>query len=574
MPPEDRPSQSRRKHAVAGVSAGCVTVLTLHPLDVIKTRLQVQDGLPGSSAYRGALNAASTIVREEGLRGLYAGLTPALLGSGLAWGIYFFSYDRAKVRWTRWLEEREAATAGAPAGASVPAPGAAPRSTDAGASSSQAAISEEPLDETTREIGFQLGLQPPVEDADVDPRAREGALARHPRRRAVRGAGGEGAAKAVPEESEGAGPGARAGAGAGAGRSEPFVESQSSTGVSSSGRGGEPSARPPIASTASPLVHLAAAVEAGITVALLTNPIWVVKTRMQLQKPPKDLFVGLEKRLVVGSAKGPWGFSAKELLARFLRGGAATGAAEAGAMGGVGGAGGMGAGASVGPRLLSRFPPLLGLAPLSAPAAAPPRVYRGFFHALGTIAREEGVRGLYRGLAPSLVLVSHGAVQFAAYEELKGAFKRAKRARMEARGEGGATTETASVVSSSGGGEAASSSQSSSSSSGPATGAPASSPSFSLALSPLEITTAGALSKVLATMVTYPSQVIRSRMQQLPRDPSMQGRYAGLVAAARNTARGEGVWGFYRGLAPNLARVAPQSAITLLVYESVLGWLQ
>jgi len=45
-------------------------------------------------------------VRYEGIRGLYQGLTPALLGSSLSWGGYFFLYEGLKNKWMANKEQK------------------------------------------------------------------------------------------------------------------------------------------------------------------------------------------------------------------------------------------------------------------------------------------------------------------------------------------------------------------------------------------------------------------------------------------------------------------------------------
>eukprot|EP00968_Pinguiococcus_pyrenoidosus_P004677 scaffold302_cov247-Pinguiococcus_pyrenoidosus.AAC.3 len=58
----------------AAVEASTIMVLLTNPLWLIKTRMEIQ----GQSAaavrpYRGVLDAATTIVKEEGMLGLYKG---------------------------------------------------------------------------------------------------------------------------------------------------------------------------------------------------------------------------------------------------------------------------------------------------------------------------------------------------------------------------------------------------------------------------------------------------------------------------------------------------------------------
>jgi solute carrier family 25 folate transporter 32 len=48
-----------------------------------------------------------------------------------------------------------------------------------------------------------------------------------------------------------------------------------------------------------------------------------------------------------------------------------------------------------------------------------PRAYKGLLDGLYQILKYEGIRGLYRGMIPAFFGVSHGALQFMAYEEMK-----------------------------------------------------------------------------------------------------------------------------------------------------------
>ena len=67
--------KTRKSHdqAIAGLVAGSATVALLHPLDVIKTRLQVQDGTGPVPATKGMVDMGRKLWSSGGLRSLYAG---------------------------------------------------------------------------------------------------------------------------------------------------------------------------------------------------------------------------------------------------------------------------------------------------------------------------------------------------------------------------------------------------------------------------------------------------------------------------------------------------------------------
>eukprot|EP00850_Spirogloea_muscicola_P005320 SM000024S07782 [mRNA] locus=s24:412842:416416:- [translate_table: standard] len=337
------------RSGLAGALSGLATVAVLHPLDVVRTRLQVHDGHSGHlPRYSGTWHALSSVARTEGLRGLYAGLYPAMLGSTVSWGLYFFLYNRAKQQ----------------------------------------------LQHVTKKP--ELG----------------------------------------------------------------------------------------------PALHLLAAAEAGTLVCLLTNPVWLIKTRLQLQ-----------------NQKGALRAAGK---------------------------------------------PYKGFHDITFTVEQPPPFTLHFLcfirssDAAVRVFQEEGFRGLYKGLGPSLILVSHGSIQFKAYEE-----SRKLAVRWRSHGD----------------------KSSDSTSRGP--------------LGALDYAALGAISKLVAVLCTYPYQVVRSRLQVCLVSPDPQliinarqrpgkdgtTRYKSTGQALALIYRYEGIRGFYKGMVPTILRVLPNSSITFAVYETIMKLL-
>lgn len=92
-------------NALAGAAGGFASGVVTCPLDVIKTKLQAQGGFqarhggvhnPAHVVYRGMVGTANVIWREEGLRGMYRGLGPIILGYLPTWAVWFTVYGRSK----------------------------------------------------------------------------------------------------------------------------------------------------------------------------------------------------------------------------------------------------------------------------------------------------------------------------------------------------------------------------------------------------------------------------------------------------------------------------------------------
>jgi len=149
-----------------------------------------------------------------------------------------------------------------------------------------------------------------------------------------------------------------------------------------------------------------------------------------------------------------------------------------------------------------------------------PGAYTSIRHGTVELYRTEGLRGFYRGLLPSLFGVSHGAIQFMAYEQLKNRWARSRKG-----GKNGLTN--------------------------------------------MDFLTLSAVSKMFAGSITYPYQVVRARLQTY----DAPKRYKGAWDVVKQVFRNEGLIGFYKGLGPNVVRVLPSTCVTFLVYENMKFYL-
>lgn len=199
-------------------------------------------------------------------------------------------------------------------------------------------------------------------------------------------------------------------------------------------------------------VHLMAAATAGIVTGTATNPIWLVKTRLQLDK----------------QNAGPEGVG---------------------------------------------------------------RQYRNAWDCVVKTVRHEGVRGLYRGLSASYLGVSESTLQWVLYEQAKRSLSKRHEDLVLS---GRQPTVWDKTVEWTG-----------------------------------KLTAAGG-AKFVAALMTYPHEVVRTRLRQAPVDASGRVKYTGLWSCFVTVFREEGMASLYGGLVPHILRVVPSAAIMFGVYEGVL----
>ncbi|XP_042451105.1 mitochondrial substrate carrier family protein B-like isoform X1 [Zingiber officinale] len=144
--------------------------------------------------------------------------------------------------------------------------------------------------------------------------------------------------------------------------------------------------------------------------------------------------------------------------------------------------------------------------------------YRGMSHALYTICRDEGMRGLYKGIGATLLGVGPSiAISFSVYETLRSCWQVER---------------------------------------------PHDSPVLvSLAC--------GSLSGIASSTATFPLDLVRRRMQLEGAGGRAHVYTSGLIGTFRHIVRIEGIRGLYRGILPEYFKVVPSVGIVFMTYETL-----
>lgn len=150
--------------------------------------------------------------------------------------------------------------------------------------------------------------------------------------------------------------------------------------------------------------------------------------------------------------------------------------------------------------------------------------YKGVVDCLSRIVSEEGLAAAWKGVGPSLILVSNPSIQFVTYERLRGPMAIAAEKR----------------------------------------GSP---------ISSFEFFVMGAIAKAVATVLTYPLQIAQSKLRAdkgKAKDTS-QRQFTGTLDCMQKIVAKDGSKGLFRGINAKLWQTVLTAAFQFLTYETISG---
>ncbi|KAD4585275.1 hypothetical protein E3N88_22876 [Mikania micrantha] len=82
--------------ALGGTGAGAIQSLVITPIELVKIRLQLENQTTPKQTKNGPSSLAKHIIRTEGFKGMFRGLTVTVIRDAPSYGVYFWTYEYAR----------------------------------------------------------------------------------------------------------------------------------------------------------------------------------------------------------------------------------------------------------------------------------------------------------------------------------------------------------------------------------------------------------------------------------------------------------------------------------------------